>query len=181
MQDLSALNDLALAAQAEHTKKLTWNPPFSGAIDMRIDRQGRWFYQSGEIKRAPMVRLFASILRREADTYYLVTPVEKVSIQVDDAPFISSELTVEGHGLGQKVKLTTNVGDSFYLSAEHPLRLVVEHATSEPRPYALVRQNLETLIARTHFYELVALCQAKESHGEQQFGFYSCDHFFPLA
>ncbi|HEY6611451.1 MAG TPA: DUF1285 domain-containing protein, partial [Pseudomonas sp.] len=120
-----------------------WNPPFCGDIDMRIARDGSWFYMGTPIGRKPMVRLFSTILRRDGDAYFLVTPVEKVGIRVDDAPFVAVELEVEGEGEAQQLRFRTNVEDQVVAGAEHPLRVELDAQTGEPAPYVHVRANLE--------------------------------------
>lgn len=181
MQNLQALNELALAGQAPHEEKLKWNPDFGGDIDMQITADGRWFYQGGEIKRHAMRCLFASILRKEQDQFYLVTPVEKLGIQVEDAPFITQSLEILGKGTEQQIKVTTNVDECFWLDEQHPLCLTLNSVTNQPRPYALVRQQLETLIARTHYYELVEYSCMHLVDKEECYGVWSCGQFFKLA
>lgn len=133
-----------------------WNPEFCGDIDMRIARDGTWFYMGTPIGRQKMVRLFASVLRKDEDgKTYLVTPVEKIGITVDDAPFVATNVDIIGEGAEQKVCLQTNVGDSFIAGPVHPIRVDVDPHTGEPRPYVLVRGRLEALIGRNVYYELI--------------------------
>ena len=164
-----------------------WNPARSGRIDMRIDRDGRWYYRGGEITREALVRLFASVLRREPDgTHVLVTPVEKLAIQVDDAPFCAVELAVEGTGqdgaANQIVTFRTNVGDIIRLDREHPLRFAVEVDHGGLKPYLSVRGGLEALLTRALTYDLVALCNDNSPGGgdERPAGLWSAGSFFPL-
>jgi len=125
---------------------------------MRIARDGTWFYHGSAISRKPLVRLFSSVLRREADgEYYLVTPVERVRVVVDDAPFMAVEMFVEGAGAAQSLSFRTNVDDIVVLDAEHPLRVEIDPKTGEPAPYIRVRDDLEALIVRSVFYDLVEL------------------------
>ncbi len=139
-----------------------WNPAFCGDIDMRIARDGRWYYMGTTIDRPAMVKLFAGILRREPDdTYVLVTPVEKVGIRVDDAPFVAVELAVQGKGRQQSLAFRTNLDDVVPLDAAHPLRVAENPDTGEPSPYIVVRDRLEALIARPVYYELVALAETR--------------------
>ncbi len=127
-------------------------------IDMRIARDGTWFYHGSAISRKPLVRLFSTVLRREADgEYYLVTPVERVRIDVDDAPFTAVEMFIEGSGEAQSLSFRTNVDDIVVLDAEHPLRVEIDPKTGQPAPYIRVRDNLEALIVRAVFYDLVDL------------------------
>lgn len=154
----------------------TWNPPFCGDIDMRIARDGTWFYEGTPIGREGLVRLFASIIRRDGEDYFLVTPVEKVGITVEDAPFVAIDFEVEGDGL----RFTTNVGDSFVAGPEHPIRVVRDAQTGEPSPYVRVRRNLEALIDRKSFYRLVDLGEVAAHEGADWFGVLSGGQFFPI-
>lgn len=158
-----------------------WNPDFCGDIDMRIARDGTWFYLGTPIGRKPMVRLFSTIIRRDGDKYFLVTPVEKVGIQVDDAPFVAVALEVEGQGEQQVLRFTTNVEDQAEAGAEHPLRFEIDPVTQEPSPYVHIRANLEALIGRSVFYELVELAEPREIDGESWLGVWSGGQFFPIG
>ncbi len=158
-----------------------WNPPFCGDIDMRIDREGTWYYLGSPIGRKPMVKLFSSVLKREGDAYFLVTPVEKVGIRVDVAPFVAVALQVEGQGRAQRLHLVTNVDETLVAGAEHPLR-VEEHAeTGEPAPFVRVRGNLEALVHRNVFYQLVELAVPGEVDGQPWLGVWSDGVFFPIG
>ena len=158
-----------------------WSPPFCGDIDMRIARDGSWHYLGTPIGRPAMVRLFSTILRRDGDDYFLVTPVEKVGIRVDDAPFVAVEMEVEGAGEGQILRLRTSVDDWVVAGAEHPMRFVLDPQSGEPSPYVHVRANLEALIHRNLFYRLVELAVPRELHGEAWLGVWSGGEFFPIA
>ena len=159
-----------------------WNPPFCGEIDMRIARNGDWYYMGTPIGHPAMVRLFSSILRREPDdSYVLVTPAEKCQIRVDDAPFTAIELTVAGVGEGQLIAFRTNVDDVVPLNAEHPLRVTVNPATGEPSPYILVRDRLEALIGRSVYYELVNMAEETELDGRRVVAVHSAGQWFPLG
>ncbi len=158
-----------------------WNPDFCGHIDMRIARDGTWYYLGTPIGRKPMVRLFSTILRRDGDDYVLVTPVEKVGITVDDAPFVAVTLEVEGQGEGQILRFVTNVEDSVVADAEHPLRVETDPATQEPSPYVLVRSNLEALVHRNVFYQLVELATVREIDGQRWLGVWSSGQFFAIG
>ena len=148
-----------------------WNPPHCGAIDMRIAADGTWFYQGSPIGRPAMVRLFASILRLDPEGYVLVTPVEKVAITVDDAPFVAVDLRREGDAL----IFVTNVGDETAAGPDHPLRMA-----PGPRPYVHVRAGLEALIDRKTFYRLVEFGEVRPHAGADWFGVASRGAFFPL-
>jgi uncharacterized protein len=150
-----------------------WNPPFCGDIDIRIARDGTWFYLGTPISRPGLVKLFSSILKREGDAYFLVTPVEKVGITVDDAPFLAIDLETTGSGRNQRVTFTTQVGDIAVASAANPLRVTRDEKSGEPSPYILIRANLEALIDRKSFYRLIDLCQHEHQQGTNWFGLWS--------
>jgi len=158
-----------------------WNPDFCGDIDMRISRDGTWHYMGTPIGRAPMVRLFSTILRHDEDgKYYLVTPVEKVGILVEDAPFLAVSMDVTGSGREQLLRFTTSVGDETLAGADHPIRFEIDAATGEPAPYVHVRARLEALIARAVFYDLVELGAEEMHQGKPWFGIWSSGMFFPF-
>ena len=157
-----------------------WNPPFCGDIDMRIARDGTWFYMGTPIGRAGMVRLFSSILKREGDRYFLVTPVEKVGITVDDAPFVAVDFEAEGTGRNQVLSFVTQVEDRVVAGPDHPIRVVRDAASGEPSPYVLIRRNLEALIDRKSFYRLIDLGCHEERDGARWFGVWSSGVFFPV-
>ena len=158
-----------------------WNPDFCGDIDMRIARDGTWYYLGTPIGRKPMVKLFSTIIRRDDDKYFLITPVEKVGITVDDAPFVAVSLQVEGEGDGQVLRFTTNVEDEVVAGAEHPLRVELDPQTQEPSPYLHVRSNLEALVHRNVFYQLVELAVQREIAGTLWLGVWSSGEFFPIG
>ena len=158
-----------------------WNPDFCGDIDMRIARDGTWFYLGTPIGRKPMVRLFSTIIRRDGDDYFLITPVEKVGIKVDDAPFVAILLQVQGEGESQVLRFTTNVDDIIEAGAEHPLRVSIDPETQEPAPYVHVRSNLEALIHRNVFYQLVELSVVREIDGQRWLGVWSGGEFFRIG
>lgn len=157
-----------------------WNPPFCGDLDMRIARDGTWFYLGTPIGRAGLVKLFSSILKREGDKYFLVTPVEKVGITVDDAPFVAVDFEVAGSGKDQILTFETHVGDRVPAGPDHPIRVVRDPETGEPSPYVLVRANLEALIDRKSFYRLVDLGAHQDVDGTEWFGVWSGGQFFPI-
>ena len=173
------------AAARQATKKgpppvHLWDPPFCGDLDMRIARDGTWFYLGTPIGRPAMVRLFSSILKLEEGRYYLVTPVEKVGITVDDAPFVAVDFTVQGAGADQGVTFTTHVGDEVTAGPDHPIRVSRDARTGEPSPYVMVRRGLEALIDRKSFYRLVDLCTHHDHDGASWFGLWSGGRFFPV-
>ena len=157
-----------------------WNPPFCGDLDMRIARDGTWFYLGTPIGRYELVKLFSSILRKEKDRYYLVTPVEKVGITVDDAPFVAVDFSVQGHRKDQILRFETHVDDFVEAGIDNPIRVERDPETGEPSPYVLVRAGLEALIDRKSFYRLVDLCEHETIEGEEWFGVYSKEQFFPI-
>jgi hypothetical protein len=157
-----------------------WNPPFCGDLDMRIARDGTWFYLGTPIGRAPLVKLFSSILKLEEGRYYLVTPVEKVGIKVDDAPLLAVDFEVTGEGAAQEIRFFTNTEDEVVASAENPLRIVRDPETGEPSPYVHVRRGLEALIDRKSFYRLVELGTQETLDGTGWFGLWSGGKFFPV-
>lgn len=158
-----------------------WNPDFCGDIDMRIARDGTWYYLGTPIGRKPMVRLFSTIMRRDGDDYFLVTPVEKVGIKVDDAPFVAVAVEVQGSGEQQVLRFTSNVEDQVDAGPEHPLRFEVDPKTQEPSPYVHMRSNLEALIHRNVFYQLVELAEPQQIDGQQWLGVWSGGIFYPIG
>jgi len=176
----SAENIAASVSAATRGKGLPpvhlWNPPFCGDLDIRIARDGTWFYLGTPIGRPALVKLFSSILKKEAGKYYLVTPVEKVGIQVDDAPFVAVDLD---HRDGD-LHFTTQIGDTMIAGPDHPIRVERDPETGEPSPYVLVRSNLEALIDRKSFYRLVDLGLHEIWKGESWFGLRSQSTFFPV-
>ncbi len=153
-----------------------WNPPFCGDLDMRIARDGTWFYLGTPIGRFELVRLFSSILKKEDGKYFLVTPVEKVGITVDDAPFVAVDFESEGEGQRQVLTFTTHVGDTAAAGPDHPIRVERDPETGEPSPYVLIRAELEALIDRKSFYRLVEL----GVHKDGWFGVWSGGQFFAI-
>ena len=154
-----------------------WNPPFCGDINMRIAADGLWFYMNSPIGRLPLVKLFSSVLRLDDDgKYYLVTPVEKCGITVDDAPFLAIRMRVEGDGAGRVIHFETQVEEEVAVGQEHPLRFADEPGTGGLKPYVLIRRNLEALVSRALFYDLVALGSIE---GEW-FGVWSSGAFYPM-
>lgn len=157
-----------------------WNPPFCGDLDIRIARDGTWFYQGSPIGRAPLVRLFSSILKLEDGKFYLVTPVEKVGIVVEDAPFVATDFEVSETGADQILTFTTHVGDTSVAGPENPIRVTRDPQTGEPAPYVHIRRGLEALIDRKSFYRLVELGETDTVDGTDWFGIRSSGMFFPM-
>ncbi|UTW54459.1 DUF1285 domain-containing protein [Kordiimonas sp. SCSIO 12610] len=141
-----------------------WNPDFCGDIDMRIAVDGTWYYMGTPIGREKMVRLFASVLRKDEDgKTYLVTPVEKIGITVDDAPFVATELNVVEEDDGRYLHFKTNVGDEVIAGPEHPLWVVENNLNGEPRPYIRIRGRLDALISRSVFYQLASMAELHDN------------------
>jgi len=156
-----------------------WNPSLCGDIDIRIARDGTWYHEGTPIGRKEIVRLFSTILRREADGIYLVTPVEKMRIRVDDAPFLAVLLDRHGEGLDQRLVFTTNVGDEVLAGAQNPIRVVINPMNGGPAPYVHVRRGLEALIARPVYYQLAEI--AERGNSPRELGVWSDGCFFALG
>ncbi|MDC3263018.1 DUF1285 domain-containing protein [Pelagibacterales bacterium] len=158
-----------------------WNPEFCGDIDMKIMRNGKWFYMGTEIKRPAMVKLFSGILRLDSDNcYYLVTPVEKVRISVEDAPFIATSLISEKKDNINHLYFITNVNEKILLTKNNPLEIKINNITEEPSPYIFVRKNLKALISRSVFYELIELATKKNIDGKDCLVLASAGEVFKL-
>jgi hypothetical protein len=158
-----------------------WNPPFCGDIDMRIAADGTWFYQKTPIGRLALVKLFASVLKREGDKYFLVTPVEKVGVVVDDAPFLAVEMSASEGEAGRVLRFRTNVDDWIAAGPDHALRFETQPETGGLKPYLHVRRDLWAKVTRALFYDLVALGEERDVQGTTMFGVFSRDEFFAMA
>lgn len=157
-------------------------PQMCGDIDMRIARDGTWHYLGSPIGRKPLVRLFASVLRRDdAGDYWLVTPAEMCRIRVDDAPFTAVEVTATGAGDRQELAFRTNLDDTVTAGPDHPIRVEIAAGTGEPSPYVLVRDRLEGLITRPVFYELVELGVERATASGTVLGVWSGGAFFEIG
>ena len=184
----SGKNGLEVLAEAVKTASTKapppvhlWDPAYCGEIDMRIAADGSWFYLGTPIGRPALVKLFASILKREGEKYFLVTPVEKCGIVVDDAPFMAVELQVDDRGAGRQLYFRTNVDDWVACGAGHPLRFELEIATGGLKPYVHVRRNLWAKVTRAVFYDLVDLGEARQTAGTLMFGVASAGQFYAMA
>jgi hypothetical protein len=155
--------------------------PRCGDFDMRIARDGTWFYRGSPINRKPLVKLFSSVLRRESGEYWLVTPVERGRIQVDDAPFTAVEVTATGNGTNQELTFRTNLDEFVIADCDHPIHVAHRGPDGEPRPYVLIRPGLEALILRPVFYHLVELGEVRKLDGVDQLGVWSRGQFFLLG
>ena len=157
-----------------------WHPDYCGEIDMVIRRDGVWFHEGTPIGRARLVRLFSTVIRKDDDQFFLVTPVEKLKIEVEDAPFVAVLMRAEGQGNDQRLTFTTNVGDEVVADKDHAIEMRVNAETGEETPYIHIRRGLDALIARAVFYDLAALGETRDVDGEAQFGVQSAGQFFPL-
>ncbi|KDE39160.1 Proteophosphoglycan precursor protein [Nitrincola lacisaponensis] len=143
-----------------------WNPDFCGDIPMRITRDGRWFYQGGEIRRPAMVKMFSRILWKEGDRYFLKTPVEKVGIEVEDVPF--QVISVERTGASPEcLSFTTSTGEQVVAGKVHPIRVELDPLTGEPSPYLLIRYGMEGRLQRNVFYQLAEWAESHRINGRQ--------------
>jgi|TARA_B100001057_G_scaffold189663_1_gene190440 hypothetical protein len=159
---------------------MDWNPPFCGDLDIRIARNGTWYYLGTPIGRFELVKLFSSILKIEEGKYFLVTPVEKVGIKVDDAPFVAvdfNEIEITGK---KALKFETQVGDEVVASVINPIRVERDAVSDEPAPYIHIRNGLDALIDRKTFYRLIDIGQHKKYENEDWFGIESASAFFPI-
>ena len=176
MDDLSSLSlaDIARLAEARKLPPVAaWNPAHCGDSAMRIARDGTWYHEGSPIGRPEMVRLFSTILRREpGGGFVLVTPVEKLDILVEDAPFVAVELKSEGEGRARRLAFRLNTGDAVIAGPEHRLRF-----DAGPQPYVEVRDGLDALVARPVYYELAELALAER---QEPPGLWSDGAFFPL-
>ena len=157
-----------------------WNPPYCGELDIRITRDGNWHYNRSPIGRKRLVKLFSNILKKEGDFYYLVTPVEKIKIQVDDAPFLIVDIESKTVNGTQEITFLTNTETEFSLGLKNPLRILFKNHTQEPSPYVVVRKNLEGLIDRKTFYRLIEKSDFYSHKGASWLGIWSQNVFFPI-
>jgi len=169
---------LIAAARQRAAPVERWEPEACGRIDIEIRRDGTWWHAGARIAREPLVRLFASVLRRDADgRHYLVTPVEKMEIRVETAPFLAVELDAAGQGEAQLLQFATNVGDRVTAGPDHPIRVEIDARTGEPTPFVHVRGRLEALMSRPVFYDLA---ERAVRRGDRM-GVYSDGAFFDLG
>jgi uncharacterized protein len=154
-----------------------WNPPHCGDIDIRIARDGVWFHEGAPIGRAPLVRLFSTVLRKDPDGFHLVTPAEKLRIRVEDAPFMAVRVDREGEDL----RFLTNVGDEVVAGPEHPIEVLADPQTGEPAPYLHVRRGLMARLTRPVFYELVEMAETRRGSSGEEYGVTSGGEWFPLG
>lgn len=157
-----------------------WNPPYGGEIDMRIAADGTWSYKGSPIARPALVKLFSSVLRRDPDRFVLVTPVERLGIAIEDAPFLAVEMAVEGDGDGRQIALRTNVDDLVRVGPDHPLRF--ERGERDAvKPYVLVRGGLWARLTRALTYDVLELGEELQVDGQAVFGVAASGEFFAVA
>ncbi len=177
----AGLSGVAKAARASGPRGLPpvhlWHPEHCGDIDIVIKRDGTWFHEGSPIGRAPLVRLFSTVLRRDPDGIHLVTPGEKLRITVEDAPFTAVRVDRRGDAL----VFTTNVGDEVAAGSDDPIRVEIDPLTAEPAPYVHVRRGLEARILRPVFYELVEMAEPQDTPDGPQYGVASQGAWFPVA
>ena len=157
-----------------------WNPKYCGDIDMRIASDGTWFYCGSPINRKKLVKLFSSILINENNKYFLITPVEKVGIIVDDAPFIANDFEKIIENNKSYLVFFTNIDETIVLSKKNPFRISINDKTQEPSPYIMVRKNIEAKIDRKSFYRLLDLAEYSLVKGQEWLGIHSDSTFFPI-
>lgn len=180
----NAMERLAAALRDGGTRGLPpverWNPDFCGDIDMRIAADGSWFYLGTPIGRPALVKLFSSVLRRDGDDYVLVTPVEKLGITVDDAPFQAVEMAAEGEGDARSIAFRTHVDDLVEVGPEHAIRFEQE-VGGGLKPYVHVRRGLWARITRALTYDLLALGEVRTVEGVPMFGVAAAGQFYPAV
>lgn len=159
-----------------------WHPELSGDMDLRVSRDGQWVHKGEPISREAIVKLFSTILRREDDQqYYLVTPVEKWRIQVDDTPLFAHSLTVEGSGEQQIIRLTTNVGETLEIGSEHPLEVGHYEDSGQPRPIVRVRHGVDARLVTAAYYDLAERVVEQTIGGKQALGVFSKGNFYQIG
>ena len=165
MSELDQLLNQIEQAEAASQRK-NWQPEQTGTIDIRIAVDGSWYHEGRVFQRPALVKLFASVLRKEEGNYYLVTPVEKLSIQVDDAPFVATMMESVVDNGQQALIFTTNLDERIVADNRHPIRVQIDPLSHQPRPYILVRDQLEALIGRNAFYDLLNMAEESERDGK---------------
>ena len=169
------------SGEAARTARRDWNPGYQGEIDIRIAADGNWFHQGRPFRRDSMVKLFAGILRREGDDYFLVTPAEKLRIQVDDAPFVANLVECIEEKGQQAIVFTTNTGEQIVVDRNHPVRVDIDTHTNQPRPYVHIREGLDALISRSAFFDLLNLAHETERDGDAYLSISSMGKEFELG
>jgi hypothetical protein len=181
MSELEQILSAIKAGESVRANRRHWSPDQHGEIDIRIAADGSWFHEGRRFQREAMVKLFAGILRREDGDYYLVTPVEKLRIQVEDAPFIANLVEhIEDNG-ESAIVFTTNIGERIVVDADHAIRVETDTHTREPRPYVHVRDGLEALISRSAFFDLINLAHENTRDGGRYLAVSSMGQDFELG
>lgn len=175
--DLSQLQSQLASQQNKVPPVEKWNPDFCGDIDIQIKHDGSWFYMGTPIGRKPLVKLFSSVLKREQEKYYLVTPVEKVGIQVEDVPFVITQWEKQD----QLLLFTTQTNDSFFVSDTNPVKLMRDKKTDALLPYVNIRRNLWARFHQNVYYQLVEIAQTKVNNGVQSLELSSGEYSFDLG
>ncbi len=157
-----------------------WNPKYCGDVDIEIKRNGDWFHNGKKINRISLIKVFSNILKKENNKFYLVTPIEKVGIKVEDAPFLITNLEIKGHGRDQKIIVETNVNDKVIINQKHKLNVKIDKKTFEPSPYVIIRNNLKGLIDRKSFYRLIDKLKKEKYNDVFWYGIWSESKFFPI-
>lgn len=179
------LLDIEHAESSSHARK-DWHPDNIGRIDIRIAADGRWFHEGRPFQRPALVKLFASVLRREGNTHYLVTPAEKLAIQVDDAPFVATTFvatTIEtlNNQRAQAIAFTTTLGDTIIADSNHPIRVEIDSFNQQPKPYIHFRNGLDALISRSAFFDLANTAQEIKHDGHNYLAVHSMGVAFMLG
>jgi len=158
-----------------------WDPPFCGAIDIRIAADGTWYHEGDPIKRQSLVRLFSSVLKREGENFYLVTPVEKLAIQVDDCPFLAHSMEIRGRGRSQTIDFVLLHDEVVRAVYRHRIIVPLKPGCNEPRPRIEVRCGLDALLSRALFYELVDSAEEQSFPDQKKLGIWSGGTFHELG
>ncbi|GAA4360868.1 DUF1285 domain-containing protein [Kangiella marina] len=178
-------NILSEINKAQASNKLPpveqWNPDFCGEMELVIKRDGTWHYQNSPIGRQRLVKLFSTVLKKEDDNYFLVTPVEKLGIKVEDAPFLVLKMSLKNTDQGQVIIFTDNCDNTVALSEDNPLWVEQDAKTGEPSPYIMIRRNLHALIHRNVFYQLVELAEERIIDDKKHLGVISAGEFYSLG
>ncbi len=181
MPDLEQLLADIRSSETSIAARRDWNPGYQGEIDIRIAADGSWYHEGRRFQRDSLVKLFAGILRRERDDYFLVTPAEKLRIEVEDAPFVATLVEqIEDRGQ-QAIVFTTNIGERVVADRDHPIRVEVDVQTGEPRPYVHLHDGLEALISRSAFFDLANLAEERERDGSSYLYVTSLGQAFELG
>jgi hypothetical protein len=181
MSELDQILSAIKSGESVQADRRRWNPRQQGEIDIRIASDGNWFHEGRRFQREALVKMFAGILRREDSGYYLVTPAEKLRIQVEDAPFVANLVERIDDGGEVAIVFTTNIGERIVVDADHAIRVEIDPETREPRPYVHFRDGLEALISRSAFYDLLNLAHEITFDGDSYLAVTSMGQQFKLG